>query len=106
MIKKVNSSKVNGTSFWGGTILCTKKELVENFGNPQSSTDDTWEKVQNNWYLETTQGIVFTIYDWKEYREYQDDEIIEWHVGSFTKDDTLQALLEIYKETRLNVKKE
>ena len=103
MIKKIDTPKTNGTSFWGGIILCTKNELVENFGNPQWSTKDIGEKVQNSWDLETTQGIIFTIYDWKEYREYQDDETIEWHVGNFTKDDTLRTLLEIYKETGLDV---
>lgn len=30
----------------------------------------------------------FSIYDWKEYREYEDDEPITWHIGGADKELT------------------
>jgi hypothetical protein len=45
--------------------------------------------------METEDGTVFTVYDWKEYRRLEEDEDIEWHVGGRSGADTEKALNEI-----------
>ena len=44
--------------------------------------NDVDEKTQNEWEMQTEDGTAITIYDYKEYREYSDDEKIEWHIGA------------------------
>jgi hypothetical protein len=45
--------------------------------------------------MENSDGWVFTIYDWKEYRSLSENEIIEWHVGGHNGQITKQAVNEI-----------
>ena len=33
---------------------------------------------------------VLKIYDWKEYRDFSDNEIIEWHIGTHTKEESVK----------------
>ena len=71
----------NGTSFHGHTVSATLEQLIQVCGQPHAwgSAD---EKSQYDWYMETEDGKVFTIYDWKEYREIDEDEVIQWHIGA------------------------
>jgi hypothetical protein len=89
MIKKTNKS-MNGTSFHGATISATLADLQVILGAP-SNTGDSNDKVQNEWDLELEDGTVFTVYDWKEYRNYLDKETIEWHIGGKCEKDTFVA---------------
>ena len=89
MIKKTNKS-MNGTSFHGATISATLADLHVILGAP-SNTGDSNDKVQNEWDLELEDGTVFTVYDWKEYRNYLDKETIEWHIGGKCEKDTFVA---------------
>jgi hypothetical protein len=45
--------------------------------------------------METEDGTVFTVYDWKEYRPLKEDEEVEWHVGGYSGMNTEKALNEI-----------
>ena len=45
--------------------------------------------------METSEGDVFTVYDWKEYRSLNENELIEWHIGGANKYATEQAGREI-----------
>jgi hypothetical protein len=45
--------------------------------------------------METEDGTIFTVYDWKEYRRLEEGEDIEWHVGGRSGADTEKALNEI-----------
>jgi len=55
-------------------------EIASILGEPFRS--DPEDKVTREWTLEDTEtGVVATIYDWKEYRHYGDDEPVEWHIG-------------------------
>jgi hypothetical protein len=45
--------------------------------------------------METEDGTIFTVYDWKEYRPLEENEMIEWHVGGRSGSDTEKALNEI-----------
>jgi hypothetical protein len=53
--------------------------------------------------METEDGEVFTIYDWKEYRMIDVNEKIEWHIGSFSKGNSLDAQSEVLKELSIYV---
>ena len=45
--------------------------------------------------METEGGELFTVYDWKEYRTLDEDEIIEWHIGGYNEASTIDALNEM-----------
>jgi hypothetical protein len=71
-----------GTSFFNYTISTSINRLTELFGEAMEIFTDIDDKVQYEWVLETSEGTVFTIYDWKEYRELSMFETIEFHIGS------------------------
>ena len=58
---------------------------------------ENWRKVNFEWDMETDEGEVFTIYDWKEYRVLRSDEMITWHIGSKSKSDSNVAERELLK---------
>jgi hypothetical protein len=80
MIKQTNKS-IDGTSFHGATITASLADLIDVLGAPHGIGEQN-DKVQNEWEFELEDGVVFTLYDWKEYRRYSDTESIEWHIGS------------------------
>lgn len=84
------------TSFHGSTIDATVKDLKRALGDP-SYTGAYDDKVQNEWEMEDENGHVFTIYDWKEYRSYTDDEFIEWHIGGHHKVITDNAMYQLQR---------
>jgi len=86
----------DGTSFHGVTIRATVDQLTKAFGEPydNNSGDD---KVNFEWDMETDEGEVFTIYDWKEYRVLRSDEMITWHIGAKSKSDSNVAERELLK---------
>lgn len=70
-----------GNTSYATCFYATKEEIVNAFGEPSYEEGYTGEKVQNEWDF-NVEGHVITIYDWKEYRAYDDDEVIEWHIGA------------------------
>lgn len=72
---------VNGTSLQG-VIDTSYDRLVSIFGKPMQF-DDGDGKVQVEWNVKFTDGVVATIYDWKE--EQQPEGVTEWHIGGHTK---------------------
>lgn len=101
---KRTEQTTNGTSFHGHTIRLSLNELLGFCGFEPHSYMGTDDKVQYEWEMETDDGDVFTIYDWKEYRIFQDHEVIEWHIGSHTPEICEEALHELqrYKQQLLN----
>ena len=71
-----------GTSFFGHTITATYRQLVEVLGKPQIAQNDGQDKSNFDWVCETDEGVLFTVYDWKEYRKIKPNEKIEWHIGA------------------------
>ncbi len=63
------------------TFRATQHQIEKAFGEPTDGCCDIDEKVQNEWELMSGSHIV-TIYDWKEYRNYGYNEVLEWHIGS------------------------
>lgn len=70
------------TSYHGIRIKATVDTLRQICGAPRCSDNDGQDKVNFEWVMETEAGLVFTIYDYKEYRRLSEDEIISWHIGS------------------------
>ena len=85
----------NGTSFHDHTFTATVDDLRNVLGQPQFESNDGEDKNNFDWIMETQDGTVFTVYDWKEYRRLAEDEVIEWHIGGRSGADTEKALLEI-----------
>jgi hypothetical protein len=92
---KKTSQLINGTSFHDTTIKCSVTILTKVLGEPDYSGNDGEDKVNFEWDMETDNGDVFTVYDWKEYRPLNEIEFIKWHIGGKSRDITEQAAREI-----------
>ena len=83
------------TSFHNVVVSATVRELRQVLGEPACEQNDGEDKVNFEWEMETKNGKVFTVYDWKEYRQIEEDEEIEWHIGGHCFMDTYTASEEI-----------
>lgn len=92
---KLTEKTANGTSFHNSTINATVEDLVRVLGQAQYQSNDGDDKVNFEWTCETTNGDVFTVYDWKEYRSIETDEDIEWHIGGDSSAITSEAAREV-----------
>ena len=75
---------ISGTSYHYDNIKATKKELIQLFEYPE---EGDYDKVNYEWSLSVL-DIPFNIYDWKEYRYFGDNEIIYWHIGARTPEES------------------
>lgn len=85
----------NGTSFHGETIRASVNDLRKILGEPRIIQNNGEDKTNFEWWMETEGGELFTVYDWKEYRTLDEDEIIEWHIGGHNEASTTNALNEM-----------
>ena len=92
---KQTDKSADGTSFHNHTFTATVDDLRNVLGQPKFESNDGEDKNNFDWIMETEDGEVFTVYDWKEYRRLEEDEVIEWHIGGRSGADTEKALLEI-----------
>jgi hypothetical protein len=92
---KQTTQTSEGTSFHNDTIRVSVTDLRQILGEPQYEQNDGSDKVNFDWVMETEDGEVFTIYDWKEYRRLSEDEIIEWHIGGASGRVTSAAVNEL-----------
>lgn len=88
----------NGTSFHGIVVEASAEQLFQILGKPRYQGNDGSDKVNFDWVLENEDGDVFTVYDWKEYRPLETDEMIVWHIGGHSEAVTQKALKEILEE--------
>jgi hypothetical protein len=95
--KQTTKSPV-GTSFHDTVIKTTVNKLVKALGKPMNDQNDGKDKINFEWVLELNNGDVFTVYDYKEYRILDLDEIIEFHIGGINIQVTEQALWVISHE--------
>lgn len=93
---KKTFKEINGTSFYGTVISTTVCALKQILGEPYYSQNDGEDKINYEWKMETNVGDVFTVYDWKEYRSLNEDEIIKFHIGGVSKVITEQAKNEMH----------
>lgn len=95
-----NEEKIYQTCFNDGiTFRASTDEIIEKLGEPDFRDEPT-DKVTREWDMELEDGTPFTIYDWKEYREYEDDQKVYWNVGNDFRDKEskgkiVEALAEI-----------
>ena len=85
----------NGTSFHGEVINASVNDLRKILGEPRMVRNDGRDKVNFQWVMKTENDELVTVYDWKEYRVLDEDEIIEWHIGGFNEESTTDALNEM-----------
>ena len=94
-------NKTNRSSFHDVTIRATANEMKAIAADNNCEYWDDYgacsDKSQFDFNFETEEGIVFTVYDWKEYRHYDLDEILFWHIGGHTKAATIAGLKELRK---------
>jgi len=108
-----------GTSFHDTVINTTVNKLIKAIGKPYMHKNLGDDKINFEWRMELEDGTVFTVYDYKEYRKLDLDELIEFHIGGFDVQATEKALWNIqwalkrvkdewddviahYKETKLS----
>jgi len=94
MAKHSNKS-ICGTSFHGVTFSATPNQLIKLFPNSYHGSNDGQDKTNFYFNLETDNGDLFTIYDWKFYRPLEMDEVIGWHIGAMSEHISLIAKAEI-----------
>ena len=92
---KKTTKSTSGTSFLGVTILTSIEQLEKINLIPVCEQNDGKDKINFEFELETESGEPFTIYDWKLYRPIERDEMIEFHIGSFTLEASEQAKKEL-----------
>ena len=86
----------SGTSFHDTTVRTTIHTLLKLLGQPTIVDNTGLDKTNYEWEMETDNGDVFTVYDWKEYKILHEHEIIDFHIGGMSKAITEQAKNEIY----------
>ena len=96
MIQKTEQSST-GTSFHSITIKTTLGRLRAAFGDPQWESNDGEDKTNIDYNLETPDGDVFTVYDWKNYRPIGEDEVLDFHIGADSSRIAFQAKNEMHK---------
>jgi len=89
------ATKTDMTSFHGETFRASVMDLEKILGMPAYVMNDGTDKVNFEWEMETSDGEVFTVDDWKEGRSISKNETIEWHIGSRTPSISATALNEI-----------
>ena len=92
---KATFKSATGTSFHNTTFSATVQDLRKILGIPREEQNDGKDKTNFEWVIETDDGEVFTVYDWKEYRQLDEREDIDWHIGGASGRITEQALEEI-----------
>ena len=91
----------DGISFFGHTITTSKNKLEVILGKSDGPSSDG--KTNYNWLREYN-GIIYSVYDWKEYRDFSDDELIDWHIGAKNKANSASIclyLLDLLKDVQI-----
>ena len=95
---KNTTKSAEGTSFYGDAFRASVSDLRKILGLPKFENNNGEEKTNFEWIMETESGEVIAIYDWKEYRALDEDELIDWHIGGENEMVTDRALNEIAGE--------
>jgi hypothetical protein len=86
----------SGTSFHNVTIKTSLSKLKEILGDPQHECNTGEDKTNIDYICELEDGTVFTIYDWKMYRQIGEDEILHFHIGAQNAHDAFRAKNEMH----------
>ena len=89
---KLTNKPRGGTSYHMMNIATTVNKLIDAIGKPQIEDNDGNDKVNVEWICELSDGTVFTIYDWKEYRSIDYNEEIDFHIGAKDRETSQRAI--------------
>ena len=87
----------SGTSFHNVTIKTSLSKLREILGDPQHECNTGEDKTNIDYICELEDGTVFTIYDWKMYRQIGEDEILRFHIGTLNELDAFKVKIQLHK---------
>ena len=79
------------------TTINKLKALADKIGAEYFEPDHINEKSQFDFEFETESGVFFTVYDWKEYRELNHNEVLSFHIGSENEIGSIEAKQELTK---------
>jgi hypothetical protein len=65
--KLVETFNIGGTSWFGLALTAKPSDIINALGAPHYTDESGEDKTSLEWDFETEDGLVFTIYDWKEY---------------------------------------
>jgi hypothetical protein len=94
----ITTKTSDGTSFHNTSIKASKSQLIVALGEPDYLSDCS-DKVTTQWIREIDDNV-FTIYDWKYYRDIENDELIEWNIGGKSASITETAKLKILNKLK------
>jgi len=98
-MKKLSNGKDTGnTSSYSHEVRTTVNDLKRVCGTP--TFKEPPEKVSIGWEMETEDGEVFTIYDWKEYSKPAarfPNRKVNFHIGARDEKSSLKAQEELLK---------
>ena len=103
MAIKTNQS-TDGTSSYSHEVRASVQDLINVYGEPTFEDNTGRDKVNFEWEMETEEGSVFTIYDWKEYRKLSRTKKILWHIGAKDVRTSSDAQSEVLKDLVTYVK--
>lgn len=94
------TGRITGTSFHGDEVLATMDELIAVIGEPACMQNDGSDKTNVEWWF-TIGDDAYSLYDWKEYRPLERDELIAWHIGGKSYTGFAKKIIEnLLKEKR------
>lgn len=96
-----NPDRVNGTSFFGATILASCNEICSKLGIDVTCYGG--DKTNFDFELELEDGTPFTIYDWKEGDWVDEDTLLYYHIGARNSTESKKVVLAL-NERGLNAK--
>jgi len=94
-MKKFNLTDDFIQGYFLTTIEISYNQIVEKLGYPNVKSSE--DKIINEWALKDNDDNLLSIYDWKEYRTYPNDEKIIFHIGGENKLSALE-LIEFLKK--------
>jgi hypothetical protein len=84
---KDDDERIYGTSFHGDVVTASANSISRKLGIPFHDYGYDGDKVTHEFDFEID-GIVATLYDWKEYHEVGNDEVVEFHIGARTAEES------------------
>lgn len=89
---KKTSQSISGTSYYDDNVIASLNQIKSVLGEPDDI--DHNNKYTYRWNMETENGDVFTLYDYKD-NVHSGDQKIEWHIGAFDGETSSYALDEV-----------
>ena len=97
------ASTFQSSSFHDTIVTTTPSKLIalaEYIGTDYDVHNTGDDKTNFDFEFQTTDGIYFTVYDWKEYRILSPDELVDFHIGGNSKSDTDASALALIDALR------